>query len=250
VTGASSGIGEECARQLATDGTALVLVARRKDRLEALADSVDVPAEVLVADLSTEADRELVAKRLEAEVDPVDLLIANAGVSTPRQRVATGRWEDAKAMIDINVVGVARLVYAAAAVFSGRKTGGILVTSSTAGFQPIATSTTYAATKAFVTHFTEAVHEELGSSGVHVTALCPGPTRTEMVGDDTPDRVPSWARMEADEVAAAGLEGVARNRAVVVPGLPNQVGAVAASLAPRGVTRRVAGALFGRYTED
>lgn len=246
VTGASSGIGTVMARKLAADGSDLVIVARSGDVLEELAADLTevhgVEVEVLTADLTDAAGLAEVEARLQDVARPVDLLINNAGFGT------TGRFADQdpdreELEIQLNVSAVVRLTHAAVPGMLARGRGGILNVSSIASFQPIPNMAVYSATKAFVTSFTEAIHEELAGSGVHVTALCPGFTRTAFVdnadaGEDA-TRIPDFIWMEPEPVAAAGLRAVAANRATVVPGLRYKLSTGATRVLPSAVTRRV-----------
>lgn len=246
VTGASSGIGTVLARQLAADGTDLVVVARSGDTLEELAGELrsahDVEVEVLVADLTDADGLAAVEARLRDVAQPVDLLVNNAGFGT------TGRFVDQDPdtedrEIQLNVAAVVRLTHAALPGMKARERGGILNVSSIASFQPIPNMAVYSATKAFVTSFTEAIHEELSGTGVHVSALCPGFTRTNFVdaadaGDDA-TKIPEFIWMEPEPVAAAGLRAVAANRATVVPGLQYKLSTGASRVLPSAVTRRV-----------
>jgi short-subunit dehydrogenase len=246
VTGASSGIGEEFARQLAAAGTDLVIVARSTDKLEALAAEVradhDVEVDTLSADLTDPADLERVEERVRDVAVPIDLLVNNAGVGS------TGRFveQDHQRVDDqvkLNVTAVTRLTHAALPGMLGRGRGGILNVSSIASFQPIPRFSVYAASKAYVRSFSEAIHEELLGTGVHVTALCPGFTRTnfpEAAGaEDDATKIPDFIWMEADPVVASGLKAIASNRAVVVPGLQYKVSSSASQVLPSGVTRRL-----------
>jgi short-subunit dehydrogenase len=148
-------------------------------------------------------------------------------------------------MIDLNVGTLADLCRAVAPRMIERKSGGIINVASTAAFQPGPRMAVYFATKAFVLSLTEALHEELKPHGVHVSCLCPGPTRTEFGdvagfgGNGLFDKV----AMNAGEVVKAGLDGFDRNRAVVVPGVVNKIGAVSGRFAPRSVVRKIAGAI-------
>lgn len=243
ITGASAGLGAEFARQLARRGTRLVLVARREDRLRALADEVG-NARVIPADLSVHDAAERLMADLDAAGDAVDLLINNAGFGQIGRFAAldAGRQRE---MIDLNIGSLTDLCRAFAPRMIERKSGGILNVASTAAFQPGPNMAVYFATKAYVLSFTEALHEELKPHGVHVTALCPGPTRTEFGdvagfgGNGMFDRV----AMTAKPVVAAGLAGLDRNQAVVVPGLVNKIGAASTRFAPRSVVRKIAGAI-------
>jgi short-subunit dehydrogenase len=241
VTGASSGIGKAIAEQLAADGTRLVVVARDEDRLVALAAGLDVDVEVMVADLG---DRDALARvegRLRDEDHPVDLLVNNAGFGL------TGLFHELdvdreSAVVNVNVTALHRLSHAAAAAMVERGGGGgILNVSSIAASAPAPKSATYAATKAFVSSFSEAQHGELLEHHVHVTALCPGFTRTEFQDRaefDTSD-IPDMLWQSADVVAAAGLKGVDLNRVNVVPGGLNKVGVGLLGVLPGAIRRGV-----------
>jgi short-subunit dehydrogenase len=243
ITGASAGLGVDFARQLSARGHRLVLAARRKDRLESLAKELG-NARAVAIDLSrTDAAAKLLAD-VEAADEQVDLLVNNAGFGL------IGRFAELDAkrlrqMIDLNVGTLTDLCRAVAPQMIARKSGGILNVASTAAFQPGPKMAVYFATKAFVLSLTEALHEELTPHGVSVTCLCPGPTRTEFGevagfgGNGMFDRV----AMESPEVVKAGLEGLDRNRAVVVPGLVNKIGAASTRFAPRSVVRKIAGAI-------
>ena len=243
VTGASAGLGVEFACQLSKRGHRLVLAARRKDRLDELAKELG-NARAVAIDLSkANATAKLMAD-IEANGETVDLLINNAGFGL------IGRFAqlDAKRerqMIDLNVGTLTDLCRAVAPTMIGRKSGGIINVASTAAFQPGPKMAVYFATKAFVLSLSEALHEELKPHGVHVTCLCPGPTRTEFGGvagfggNGLFDRV----AMESPEVVTAGLKGLDRNQAVVVPGTVNKLTAFSGRLVPRSVTRKVAGSI-------
>jgi len=243
ITGASAGLGAEFARQLARRGTRLVLVARREDRLRALAAEVG-SAGVIAADLSAHDAADRLVADLDAAGDDVELLINNAGFGQIG-RFATLDAARQREMIDLNIGTLTALCRAFAPRMIERKSGGILNVASTAAFQPGPNMAVYFATKAYVLSFTEALHEELKPHGVHVTALCPGPTRTEFGdvagfgGNGMFDRV----AMTAEPVVAAGLAGLERNHAIVVTGLINKIGAASTRFAPRSVVRKIAGAI-------
>lgn len=240
VTGASSGIGLQIARQLAGGGTELVVVARDEQRLAALASSVEVECEVLVADLATRDGVGLVVERLADSEVPVDLLVNNAGFGF-QGAFHELDVEREVSVVDVNISALLRLAHAAAAGMTAAGRGGILNVSSMAGFAGAPGTATYAATKAFVTSFSEALHTELEPHGVHVTALCPGFTRTEFQHRANYDasKVPVLLWQSASDVAAAGLQGIAANRAVVVPGVTNRIAASAVNALP-GAARRFA----------
>ena len=243
VTGASAGLGVDFARQLSKRGHPLVLAARRKDRLQALAKELG-NARVIAIDLSKKDAAAKVMADLHAKGEVVDLLVNNAGFGL------IGRFAELDAgrereMIDLNVGTLTDLCRAVAPGMIDRKSGGIINVASTAAFQPGPKMAVYFATKAFVLSLTEALHEELKPHGIRVTCLCPGPTRTEFGdvagfgGNGLFDRV----AMESPEVVAAGLKGLDRNQAVVVPGFVNKLTASSGRFAPRSVVRKIAGAI-------
>ncbi len=247
ITGASVGIGEQFARQLSERGHDVVLVARDRARLDALAKELTNgnggSAEVLVADLTDPEQLALV----EARVRTVDVLVNNAGFGTFGP-LHTLDVDTETREINLNIGALVRLTHAAAAAMVERGSGGILNVSSLAGFQPGPSNATYSATKAFVTSFTQAVHEELKGTGVSVTALCPGFTRTEFqVRANAPaSDVPGFLWQEAPEVARAGIEGLAKNRAVVIPGNTNKVLGNLSAVTPHAITRRVGAMVLKR----
>ncbi len=243
ITGASAGLGVEFARQLSRRGHRLVLVARRKDRLEALARELG-NARAVAIDLSKANSAAKLMADLDASGEQVEILVNNAGFGL------IGRFAELdpkreRQMIDLNVGTLMDLCRAIAPGMIERKSGAILNVASTAAFQPGPKMAVYFATKAFVLSFTEALHEELKPHGIKVSCLCPGPTRTEFGevagfgGNGAFDKL----AMEAGEVVEAGLKGMDRNRAVVVPGWVNKIGAVSTRFAPRSVVRKIAGAI-------
>jgi short-subunit dehydrogenase len=243
VTGASAGLGVEFARQLAKRGHSLVLVARRKERLEELARELG-NARALAIDLSKPNAAGKLMADIEQHGETVDLLVNNAGFGL------IGRFAELdpkrlRQMIDLNVGTLTDLCRAVAPGMIERKSGGIIDVASTAAFQPGPKMAVYFATKAFVLSLTEALHEELRAHGIKVSCLCPGPTRTEFGeiagfgGNAAFDKV----AMNAAEVVEAGLRGFDSNHAVVVTGLINKIGAASTRFAPRSVVRKIAGAI-------
>ena len=243
ITGASAGLGVEFARQLSERGHRLVLAARRKDRLDDLAKELG-KARAVAIDLSKANAAAKLLADLEANGEIVDLLVNNAGFGL------IGRFAELDAkrerqMIDLNVATLTDLCRSAVPGMIKRKSGGIINVASTAAFQPGPKMAVYFATKAFVLSLTEALHEELKPHGVRVTCLCPGPTRTEFGdvagfgGNGLFDRV----AMDSPEVVKAGLNGLDKNKAVVVPGVVNKLTAFSGRLVPRSVTRKVAGSI-------
>ena len=251
VTGASSGIGEEFARALAARGDDLVVVARDVARCDGLAERLEmqhgVGVEVLPADLTTKKGRAAVEARLESTEPAIDLLVNNAGMGT-YGRFAELPRDSEEREIRLNVLAVVQLSHAALAGMIERGSGGIINVSSLAGYQPTPLNATYGGTKAFVTSFSQALHEELRGTGVKVTVLCPGFTRTEFqdrAGFDS-GVVPSFLWQTPEPVVAAALHAYEQGRAVCIPGALNQAGAVFSRALPAGITRRIAGAVLPR----
>jgi short-subunit dehydrogenase len=251
VTGASSGIGERLARLLAADGCGLIVVARRAGRLAELADELreahHVPVEVLPADLTTPAGLLAAGNRLADASRPVELLVNNAGFGLPG-RFADIAADGAEAQIRLNVLALVRLTHAVLPGMVQRGYGGVLNVSSVAGVLISPGSATYAATKAFVTSFSESLHAEVSGRGVHVTALCPGLTRTEFraAGQHENTPAPAFAWLDAGRVARAGLDAVAAGRPVAVPGAQYKAVVPLARAAPRRILR-FAGNALRRY---
>lgn len=250
VTGASAGLGEEFARQLAGRGIDLVVVARREDRLQALAEGlVDTgrDLEILPADLATREGRDQVAARLADEDAPVDLLVNNAGFG------AYGTFADLPAdtqldMVEVNVTAVVELARAVLPGLLARGRGGVINVASTAAFQPDPSAAVYGASKAFVLSFSQALHEEVRGTGVRVLALCPGVTPTEFQhAADIEVELPGIVLTTPEEVVSAALKAFARGRAVEVPGAVNKVATIASSFGPTTVSRRVSGYLHRTF---
>jgi hypothetical protein len=243
VTGASAGIGEGFARQLAKRGYELVLVARRRERLDALAAELGVACEVIDVDLGTDEGVATVASRLR--VGDIDLLVNNAGFGTFGE-FAKLPLERELMELDLNVRALFQLSHAALESMVERKRGGIINVASGAAFQPIPYNATYSATKAFVLHFSEALHEEVKAYGVTITCLCPGPVKTEFqeVAGISESFMPSFAWEPVDSVVAAALSGFRAGRAIVTPGLVNMMTTASSRMAPRFFVRRMAASMF------
>ncbi len=241
VTGASSGIGEAMAHQLGQAGVPTVVVARRADRLEDLAARYD-GFEVLAADLNDADDLAMVCARVQSETEPIELVVNNAGFgsSGPFHELEPQRLHDE---IGLNVQALTRLSHAALSVMVPRRRGFLLNVSSVASFQAAPKLAVYAATKAYVTSLTESLHEEMRGTGVHVTALCPGLTRTEFQsvssGGGHAMNYPGLAWLNVDDVARAGLEDVAAGHATSVPGLFYKGLTMVSGFTPRAVSRRL-----------
>lgn len=240
VTGASAGIGTDLARLLAAEGCNLVLVARRRERLEVLAaelrGAAPVRVEVVTADLAQPGAAESLVQHLDREGVDIDLLVNNAGFGLSGPFLTTDMAVE-REMVQLNVVTLLELTKLVGRRMAARGGGRILNVASTAAFQPGPLMAVYYASKAFVLSFSEALGEELRGTGVSVTTLCPGPTRTEFQqrADLGGTRlVNSLAGMASSQsVARAGLRGAMRRRRLVVPGLLNTLGVVAVRLTPR-----------------
>jgi hypothetical protein len=243
ITGASAGLGVEFARQLSSRGHSLVLAARRKNRLDSLARELGNARAVEIDLSAADAGQRLVAD-LSAAGEVVEMLVNNAGFGLIGwfAELDTVRLRQ---MIDLNIGVLTELCREVASGMIERKSGRILNVASTAAFQPGPKMAVYFATKAYVLSFTEALHEELKPHGIKVSCLCPGPTRTEFGevagfrGNNLFERVV----MESPEVVHAGLKGLDKNHAVVVPGLPNKITAASSRFAPRPWVRKIAGAI-------
>jgi short-subunit dehydrogenase len=254
VTGASSGIGAALARQLAAGGTDLVVVARDRARLDSLATELTdrhpgLTVEVLPADLADAGQLAAVEARVAdaATERPVDLLVNNAGFGT------YGPFVDADLDVEereirVNVVAVVRLTHAAVRAMVPRGRGAIVNIASVAGLQATPGNATYGATKAYVAMFGEALHTELSGTGVTVTTVLPGFTRTEFqerAGNEG-RRIPSPAWQSADDVAAEALAAARAGKPWVVTGLLNKLAAASVNLTPRALRRWGAARVISR----
>ena len=244
VTGASSGIGTELARGLARRGHNVGLVARRRDRLEELAAELGayVRAEVLEADLGDASARDKLAAQVEELGMDVNVLCNNAGFGTYDDFSQLDR-ERELAQVRTNVEAVVDLTGRWLPGMCERGEGAVLNTASTSAFQPIPGNATYSASKAFVLSFSEAVHTEVAGSGVAVTALCPGPVKTEFqdVADahDFAGKLPRPMWVSAEDVAEQGLKGLERGARVVTPGVGNRFSGAMSRATPNAVLLRV-----------
>lgn len=242
VTGASSGLGTEMARELAKRGHAVGLVARREDRLRTLAAELSsahgVRAEVYPCDLTDAPARERLVAAVAADGLDVEILVNNAGFSTsgPFADTDTGREID---LVRTNVESYVALSSEWVPGMVARGRGGILNVASTAAFQPLPHQATYAASKAFVLYFSDALHAELRGAGVAVTSLCPGPVKTEFAEnaglEGEAESVPGFMWTSAEMVGAAAISGLDKGKRVVIPGVQNRAGAFFGQISPRSV---------------
>jgi short-subunit dehydrogenase len=243
VTGASSGIGEELTRQLAAAGVPVVAVARRAERLEAIAGELE-GVEVLVADLGGRDGQSIVADRIADPDRPLDLVVNNAGFGTsgPFQTLDVDRLS---AEIALNVDALTRVTHAALSVMVPRSRGWVLNVSSFASFQPAPRLAVYAATKAYVTSLGESLHEEVKGAGVTVTTLCPGLVRTEFQAVSNTSHYqsefPDVLWLPLAEVVTSALEATAKGRAIAVPGALYKSASWAVGVTPRWLRRVASG---------
>lgn len=240
ITGASSGFGEELARQLAERGSNLVLTARSRDKLHALAAQLGaahgVQVRVIVADLASEQGLAELLRELDALGVAIDHVIANAGYGTwgAFAEQTTGSQTE---MVRLNCEALVAVVHHAVPGMIARRRGGVLLVASTAAFQPTPMFAVYGATKAFVRSFGEALAEELRGTGVRVSVLCPGPVPTGFQERAKIEIPPAQraAVLTAQETIERALAGYSAGRLIVVPGAVNRAGAVLASLIPNRV---------------
>jgi short-subunit dehydrogenase len=249
ITGASSGFGAIFAEQLAKRGLPLVLTGRDEPRLTAVRESVRriaprLHVEVVVGDLGTDAGVDALLGHLDGR--PIDVLVNNAGFGTygPLSKADAAREND---LVAVNVNALVRLTCAVLPGMVARGKGGILNVASTIAFQPAPFQATYGASKAFVLSFSQALWAETRGSGVTVSALCPGPTRTGFVdalGSDVSHTAIYRHLVEPEPIVVAGLRALDRGRAVAVPGLRNRVMANSGRFAPGWVTALIAGRML------
>jgi Short-chain dehydrogenases of various substrate specificities len=255
ITGASSGIGETFARRLAAEKHNLVLVARSENKLRELcrelSDKYAITAYPIALDLSKPESEKILFEETEKQGFEIEWLINNAGFGSMGYFTEIERERELQ-MIDLNIRTLVALTHRYLAKMRERKSGVIINVSSAAGFQPLPFMATYAATKAFVTSFTQAIAEENRPFGIIVQALCPGATETRFfdnAGMKEPVKVKGTQTPE--QVVEAALKGVKKRKTTVISGLANYFGAVLGTLAPdRLVTKTVAGVLRKRVEKD
>jgi len=247
VTGASAGIGSEIAKLLAERGHALVLVARRKDRLTALAEELSdqhgVRVETIAADLGKPTPRGKIPGRIEELGLQVEILINNAGFATVGEPFHEADPDRELEQVRVDVEAVVALTSAFLPAMVARGRGAVLNVASTAGMQPMPYSAGYAAAKAYVLSFSEAVHQEVRGHGVTVTALAPGPVETdfwqiagwETSGGKSFERAVPGTLISPAQAARAAVEGLERGERGVVPGLPIRAAMLASRYIPHMV---------------
>ena len=240
ITGASSGIGHAFAQVFAANGYDLIVSARREVRLEELAE--DLPCEVtpIAADLATNKGAQNLFKQVREIGLPVDVLVNNAGaalsapfVDTPRQRAVD--------MVNVNIRALTDLTGLFLPLMTERGSGRILNVASVTGFRAVPGMSVYSASKAFVLSFTESLSEELKNTGVTVTALCPGLTKTEMVEELQASGMPEFLMAKPEDVAREGFEACMRGEVIRVPGAMNQALVSWLESQPRWLVRSMSG---------
>ncbi|HEV2804887.1 MAG TPA: SDR family NAD(P)-dependent oxidoreductase [Chthoniobacterales bacterium] len=249
ITGASAGIGREFARQLAGRAGSLVLVARRLERLEELRDELtkkdpNLNVHVRAADLSQAGAVDELCAWLDREGIAIDFLINNAGLGD-RGSFASAEPGRVREMMAVNIVALTTLTRALLPPMLEKKRGAILNVSSIAGFLPIRKFAVYAASKAYVTSFSEGLRAEVRKKGIAVTALCPGPVATEFSSvaqrpDGKPEMgSPSFIQVPVEEVVRTGLNAIERNKPLAIPGIVMKIATVLVRLTPMAILRRV-----------
>jgi len=242
ITGASSGLGVDFARLFANDGWDVVLTARSEAKLRELAASLKgVTATVIVADLADPAAPRRIVDELRAKSIRVDALVNNAGLGAAGPFAETDPRKELESM-QVNVVALTVLTKLLLPDMIARRSGRILNVASTAAFQPGPLMAVYYATKAYVLSFSEAIAEELRSSGVTVTALCPGPTETGFAAaaNMTDTRLFTMRKPAVSaEVARSGYEAMKSGRRVVITGLRNKIMAQSVRFAPRRLVNTI-----------
>jgi short-subunit dehydrogenase len=240
ITGASSGIGEQIAREFARRGYRLVLVARRANRLRVLAEEFGGRAHVIPVDLSNRDERATLPDQVAALGVEADILINNAGLGT------VGPVADSNPAAELNLVevDVASVVDLCSRFVPGmvkRGRGAVLNVASVGAFGPVPGQASYGAAKAFVLSYTQAMREELRGTGVTAATLCPGPVYTgfleaQGISDKESEKsLPKFLWKNADDVAKVGVDGLAAGKGVIVPGAPNRIASVVNHLLPRGL---------------
>lgn len=237
VTGASSGIGAEFTRQLAARGMHLVLIARRGELLEKLAEELyashGAKTEIIVADLTDPAAPAQIVNEIQQRGLEIELVVNNAGAGFAGSIEQTD-VERMSRMIQLNITALTELTYRFLPSMLERKSGGVINVASVAGFQPVAYNGVYSASKAYVLHFSESLWAETRNRGVTVMALCPGTTNTDFfVGSDVPNWLEKHPSQSPEVVVRGGLKGFDKRRQYYVSGWKNYILSLLVRLAPR-----------------
>ena len=253
ITGASSGIGAAFARKLAARGRNVLLVARSEDKLIALCNELgrltSIRAQYLALDLRDPAARSQLFEETKQRGLEIDMLINNAGFGSMNDFTKLDLEHELE-MIELNITAVVELSHRFLGPMRERKRGTIINVASTAGFQPVPYMATYAATKAFVLSFSEALWDENRMHGIHVMALCPGVTETNFFEASGIDRPPLRTVQTPEEVVETALRALPRKKSLVISGWANWFVVEAERLLPRTAVTKVAGnALRSRFEE-
>lgn len=247
ITGASSGIGEVFARKLAARGRNVLLVARSEDKLITLCNELGRSNSIRAQHVALDLSKPDAAERLFAEAEKrglaIDLLINNAGFGSMGEFSQLDLARELN-MIDLNIKSLVELTYKFLAPMRERKQGAIINVASTAGFQPVPFMATYAATKAFVLSFSEALWEENRPFGIKVMALCPGVTDTNFFEAARGKKPPARVSQTPEEVVETALSGLNRGKSHIISGWTNFFMTQSERLAPRSLVTRVAGRMM------
>ena len=242
ITGASSGIGEAFARLFAAEGFDLLLTARREEKLLELAADLPTTTKIVVlpGDLSTTAGITSFCESVSGQSLEIDVLVNNAGMMV-EQEFANLTTEQIERTITLNITALTQLIHQFLPAMKARKTGRILNVASVAAFHPVPGMDIYAATKAYVLSFSEALAENLRDTGISVTALCPGLTDTDMVDTSVAAAMPTFMISQPDEVARSGFDALMKREVICIPGNANRLAVAWAQHQPRWLVRGLGG---------
>lgn len=242
ITGASSGIGEAFARLFAAEGFDLVLTARRAEKLQELAADLPTTTKIVVlpGDLSTTAGITTFCESVFGQSLEIDVLVNNAGMMV-EQEFANLTTEQIERTITLNITALTQLIHQFLPAMKARKSGRILNVASMAAFHPVPGMDIYAATKAYVLSFSEALAENLRDTGISVTALCPGLTDTDMVNTSVAGAMPTFMISQPDEVARSGFDALMNREVICIHGNANRLALAWAQHQPRWLVRGLGG---------
>ena len=242
ITGASSGIGEAFARIFAAEGFDLVLTARREGKLHELAADLPTTTKIVVlpADLSTTEGITAFGELVSGQSLEIDVLVNNAGMMV-EEEFANLTTEQIERTITLNITAMTQLIHQFLPAMKARKSGRVLNVASVAAFHPVPGMDIYAATKAYVLSFSEALAENLRDTGISVTALCPGLTDTDMVDTSVAGAMPTFMISQPDEVARSGFDALMNREVICIPGNANRLALAWAQHQPRWLVRGLGG---------
>ena len=242
ITGASSGIGEAFARLFAAEDFDLVLTARREEKLQELAADLPNTTKIVVlpGDLSTTTGITSFCESVSGQSLEIDVLVNNAGMMV-EQEFANLTTEQIERTITLNITALTQLIHQFLPAMKARKSGRILNVASVAAFHPVPGMDIYAATKAYVLSFSEALAENLRDTGISVTALCPGLTDTDMADTSVAGAMPTFMISQPDEVARSGFDALMNREVICIPGNANRLALAWAQHQPRWLVRGLGG---------